>query len=382
MNKRYFIAVLLCGLAVASISAQEAGPLPSPAYEPLAPDELDELLGAIALYPDVLISEILPAATFPTQIVMADRYVTNGSDPITLDQQPWDSSVQALAHYPTLLQWLDDNLQWTTTLGDVFMNQQEDVLDSIQRLRRDAYNMGNLQSTAQLQVVDDGTNIEILPVDDTDVSLPEYQPDYTCYRTAFPVVWKTAVRMGHWLDCEFDWDSRRIVFWDHNHPRPEGWWHESPDDRGAFLTGHTAVWKHQEVASVKPANGADRGWKNQSQAPKSAPPARTVIGVPWLLSQQAAPDYRSTPAREIHKGFGEQMRPQGSPVEHHGMSQPTSDGAFIGIQSSHDTKTYSDRGQESLGTVARSGPVLRPAPAPAPASPRASSMGVGRADKR
>ena len=136
-----------------------------PAYQPLGDDQLDQLLGPIALYPDPLIAQILPAATFPTQIVLADRYVSGGGDPDQLDQQPWDASVQALARYPDVLKWMDDNLNWTTELGQAFLNQQQDVMNSIQRLRTSAYNLGNLQSTPQQQVIDDGGYIEIVPVD-------------------------------------------------------------------------------------------------------------------------------------------------------------------------------------------------------------------------
>ena len=74
-----------------------------PAYQPLSYQQLDQLLGPIALYPDPLIAQILPAATLPTQIVLADRYVSGGGDPNQIDQQPWDASVQALAHYPEVL---------------------------------------------------------------------------------------------------------------------------------------------------------------------------------------------------------------------------------------------------------------------------------------
>ena len=109
-----------------------------PAYQPLSGEQLDQLLGPIALYPDPLIAQILPASTLPTQIVMADRYISGGGDPNQIDQQPWDASVQALARYPNVLKWMDDNLNWTTELGQAFLNQQQDVMDSIQRLRQSA----------------------------------------------------------------------------------------------------------------------------------------------------------------------------------------------------------------------------------------------------
>src|SRR5580700_8421473 len=94
-------AVLFCALGALPASAQPAVPPLVPAYQPLSDQQLDQLLGPIALYPDPLLGEILSAATFPTQIVLADRYVAGGGDLNLIDQQPWDASVLALARYPT-----------------------------------------------------------------------------------------------------------------------------------------------------------------------------------------------------------------------------------------------------------------------------------------
>ena len=90
---------LFTGTAL-SVQAQAAVPPPMPAYQPLPAAQLDQLLGPIALYPDPLIAEILPASTLPTQIVLADRYIAGGGDPNLIAQQPWDASVQAMARYP------------------------------------------------------------------------------------------------------------------------------------------------------------------------------------------------------------------------------------------------------------------------------------------
>ena len=102
MKSLFKIVVLLCVFAggALSVRAQMAVPPPTPVYQPLSYQQLDQLLGPIALYPDPLIAQILPASTLPTQIVLADRYVSGGGDPNQIDQQPWDPSVQALARYP------------------------------------------------------------------------------------------------------------------------------------------------------------------------------------------------------------------------------------------------------------------------------------------
>ena len=108
MKFSYKIAVLLCVLVGTAmfIRAQVPVPPPAPANQLLSDAQLDQLLGPIALYPDPLIAEVLPASTLPTQIVLADRYVTGGGDPNQIAQQPWDASVQAMAHYPKVLKWM------------------------------------------------------------------------------------------------------------------------------------------------------------------------------------------------------------------------------------------------------------------------------------
>ena len=92
------------------------------------PAQLNDLLGPIALYPDALIAIILPASTEPTDIVLAARFVAEKGDPSLIDVQPWDDSVKALAHYPDVVTWMNDNLSWTKTLGDAFVRQPADCL--------------------------------------------------------------------------------------------------------------------------------------------------------------------------------------------------------------------------------------------------------------
>src|ERR1039458_6872886 len=120
------IAVLLCVLAGTAISVRaQAVPPPMYAYQPLADAQLDQLLGPIALYPGPLIAQILPAATFPAQRALATSNGSGGGDPKQIDQHPGDPSVQALARYPNVLKWMDDNLNWTTDLGQAFLRSEE-----------------------------------------------------------------------------------------------------------------------------------------------------------------------------------------------------------------------------------------------------------------
>ena len=200
-----------------------------------SPAELDQMLGPIALYPDPLIADILSAATFPSQIVEADRYVGGGGDPSQIEQQPWDPSVQALAHYPNVLKWLDDNLAWTTQVGQAFASQQADVMASIQRLRAQAQSLGNLPSTAQETVVSDDGDIEIEPADPDDIYVPDYSPGAIYYQPGVYCTFGVGMPIGGWLIYDWDWRSHRVISWGRDHPRPGGWWHETPVQRHDYI---------------------------------------------------------------------------------------------------------------------------------------------------
>jgi len=378
MKLWFKITALLCVVVGAALSlpAQVAVPPPAPVYQPLGDAELDQLLGPIAIYPDPLIAQILPASTLPTQIVLANRYVSGGGDPNQIDQQPWDASVLALARYPEVLKWMDDNLGWTTELGQAFLNQQPEVMESIQRLRQSAANFGNLQSTPQQQVVNDGGEIEIVPADPQVIYVPVYQPAQVYYQTCYGppfVSFGFGFAIGYWLNCDFDWGHHHIIVWNRGHPRPPNWWHEPAHQRDF---NHAVVWHPNYRAgagTVNRGDRGDRGWEsphNQS----------TVATVGRSVSDSAAPRRMPPPAarpappvtRPASAPRSEPVaRPAPAPAGHYApITRPESSGAFIGIQSSQDTRNYSNRGQQSMQTpphaAPASPPVSRPAPAPAP----------------
>src|SRR5208282_460556 len=361
MKSWFKIAVLLCAFAGAAISvrAQTAVSPPAPAYQPLGYQQLDQLLGPIALYPDPLIAQILPASTLPTQIVLADRYVSGGGDPNQIDQQPWDASVQALARYPNVLKWMDDNLNWTTDLGQAFLNQQQDVMDSIQRLRQSASNLGNLQSTPQEQVINDGGDIEIVPADPQVIYVPVYQPDQVYYQAAIGlpfISFGIGCPIGLWLDCDFDWGHHNIIVWNRDHPRPANWWHEPERQR---VVPHTTVWRPVNRPGAIVANRGDRGYVVPAHQPVVATVGRSMSDT---VVPRRTPAPAARPEVPATRASMTVARPAPAPVAHsEPVSRPESNGAFIGIQSSHDTRTYSNRGQQSIQAVTRSAPVSRPA---------------------
>jgi Protein of unknown function (DUF3300) len=154
----------------------------APPYTQQTAEQLQQLVAPIALYPDSLVAQILAASTFPEQVVEADRWVQahpdlKGEDlGKAVDQQPWDPSVKALAAFPSVLGNMDKNLSWTSSLGDAYYNQQQEVMDAVQVMRRKAQGAGNLKSTPQQTVTEKDSAIDIEPADPEVVYVPAYDP--------------------------------------------------------------------------------------------------------------------------------------------------------------------------------------------------------------
>jgi hypothetical protein len=154
----------------------------APPYAQQTPEQLQRLVAPIALYPDSLVAQILAAATFPEQVVEADRWV--GAHPDlkdealgrAVDPEPWDPSVKALTAFPSVLGNMDKNLSWTSSLGDAYYNQQQDVMDAVQVMRQKAQAAGNLKSTPQQTVTTQGSTVEIEPAQPDVVYVPAYDP--------------------------------------------------------------------------------------------------------------------------------------------------------------------------------------------------------------
>lgn len=168
------VAVMLVGVAQPGISAT--------APQPFQEAELDQLLAPIALYPDALLSQILMAATYPIEVVEAARWSRanprlRGEDAVmAVDDRDWDPSVKSLVAFPHILERMDQKIDWMRDLGDAFLAQEEDVMDTIQRLRQRAAAAGSLYSDERQRVIYDGNLIIVEPVNPLVVYVPYYDP--------------------------------------------------------------------------------------------------------------------------------------------------------------------------------------------------------------
>lgn len=161
--------------------------------------ELDQILAPVALYPDVLLSQVLIASTYPLEIVQADRWARSnkdlrGEDAVKFVQnKDWDPSVKALVAYPDLLQRMSENLDWTQKLGDAFLADEGRVMDAVQNLRSRAAATGSLDKAEHVRVVREERHIVIEPREERVVYVPVYDPVVVYGRWWWtdypPVVW-------------------------------------------------------------------------------------------------------------------------------------------------------------------------------------------------
>jgi hypothetical protein len=254
LGKQILGVVLSMGLLFAtwpqSLSAyQDAQPpaqpleqaAPAPAYTQQTPEQIQQLVAPIALYPDSLVAQILAASTFPEQVVQADRWVQAHPDlkgdalGQAVDQQPWDPSVKALSAFPSVLGNMDKNLSWTSSLGDAYYNQQQDVMDAVQVMRRRAQDAGNLKTTPQQTVTNQDSSVVIQPANPDVVYVPAYDPwlvyggpigpwpgwypypgiwfggPYLSFGLGFGIGWFGGFGWG-WGHWGFDWHNRYALY--------------------------------------------------------------------------------------------------------------------------------------------------------------------------
>ena len=242
------LVLLLAVCAAAPMFAQ--GP---PSF---APPQLEQLVSRIALYPDPLVAQILAGATYPEQIPDAARwadqhhYLSGQSlaNAIQGDQLPWDPSVQALLPFPSVLEMMASDMNWTTDLGNAFLSQERDVMDAVQRERRRARDYGYLRSNGQI-IVGGGPYITIMPVNPAYVVVPYYDPRVVYYAPRPGFVVGGAIRFGYgisiggffrpwgWGYDRFDWGGHSVFI---NNER----WGRNWDNRGEYFHPYANVHRY------------------------------------------------------------------------------------------------------------------------------------------
>ncbi|HTF99589.1 MAG TPA: DUF3300 domain-containing protein [Nitrospirota bacterium] len=375
--------------------------------------ELDTMLAPIALYPDPLLAQILPASTYPSEVAEADAWLKSGGNAAAIDDQPWAESVKAVAHYPDVLAMMAGNMDWTANVGDAFVNQPEEVTDSIQRLRWEAQSAGSLVSNAEQNVVVEDDSIEIVPAQPQYLYVPQYDAS-AVYLPPPPdgmppvISFGFGLVIGGWLTMDFDWGRHHVIYhgwhrhgWvDHARPyvhvrnvyinnnRPfvnQVWRHDrSHGDPARYLASHPSGPNARRYARIGEARGSaapagpagglyrggdaraysnrgreSRGIVNRLPAPPSPPASlRPPVPVPGLAGRPAVPVppvVRREPPPAPPQAGSSVSRPQ--------QQRPaTPSGTFGGYRGAGEARSQSMRGQESRQS---SGPARPPSPPPA-----------------
>ena len=359
-GQRILVSLLSLALLFATgpqnISAFQSAPAPdqTPQGAPYAtqtPEQLQQLVAPIALYPDSLVAQILAASTFPEQVVEADRWVQAHPDlkgdalGQAVDQMQWDPSVKALTAFPSVLGNMDKNLSWTSSLGDAYYNQQQDVMDAVQVMRQKAEAAGNLKTTPQQTVTTQGSTIAIQPASPEVVYVPAYNPwvvygapvvawpgwypypgiwyggPYLSFGVGFGIGFFAGFGWG-WPHWGFDWHNRVIVY---NHA--------SYYSQSRTFYNRNVYYRSGHGGPSAPSRAGYRG------APGNVGVHGNVYNRPGGAPKPFEGDTHAS------RGYADSRASVSQPHTQSGVRS----GAFSGYDHGGESKSYSARGSASMG---------------------------------
>ncbi len=344
------IAILCAALLIAQNPYTFAQPAQAvaPAGQTLAPQQLDSLVAPVALYPDPILSQMLVASTYPLQIVEAGRWLSQNANlqgQARVDaarQQPWDASVQALVMLPDVLNRLNQDVNWTSELGNAFLTQQAGVMDAIQRMRQKAEAAGVLQSTPQQTVstttVNGQTYIVIEPASPEMVSIPQYNPAavwgpapaYYPYPSMYypPVATGALIGFGAGIAVGAIWGGGWGA-WGWN----AGWGHNNVVVNRTFINnnhfnrvnvGNGNAWVHNPANRAGIPNN-NRGAANRFQGGGANMPARPTVGQTqqMLHGQGMGSANRMAPGNSALRGGGASSIGSADRMSPGGLAKPS-----------------------------------------------------------
>lgn len=329
--------VAAAALCLAPQPAVAQGALDSMGYaQGQTQTQLQSLVAPIALYPDPLVAQILQASTYPDQVSEAAIEVASNPRPTAIDSEFWDASVIAVAHYPPVIQMMANQITWTEQLGHAYLSQQAAVFQAIQAMRAKAVSLGNLKSTSQQQVVQNGGVVSIYPATEL-MYVPQYDP-VVVYNQApmwgaapligFGVGWAIGSAMN---TTTVNWAGGTIQ----NYPPGSGWRNAYANDATGRVAGVTAdgtAYAGREGATTL-ANGAEvKGYQGAAVGPDGA-----AAGRGWNYSNG------STDAG----GFSRTVDTANGVYNIHGAGAEGANGSDGYVTATH----VNDQGQVSSSTV-------------------------------
>jgi hypothetical protein len=238
-----FVVSLLPGRSM----AQDQAP---PSF---SPDQLDHLVSRVALYPDPLLAQVLAAATFPEQIPDAAKWADQHhylrgaelANAINEDRLPWDPAVQAVLPFPSVLDMMASDMNWTSDLGNAFLAERQDVMDAVQRMRQRARDFGYLRSNGQI-VVSGGPYIEIAPANPAFIPVPYYDPLVVYARPRAGFFVGGAIGFGYGVSIgtffrPWGWGYSRFDWRGHGYYVNDRPWGRSWGNRGVYVHEYHGV---------------------------------------------------------------------------------------------------------------------------------------------
>ncbi len=355
----FISSTLLFAICLQTLFAEEdPQPPQAPPHAQQTPDQLQQLVAPIALYPDSLVAQILAASTFPEQVVEADRWLQAHPDlkgdalGQAIDPQPWDPSVKALTAFPSVLGNMDKNLGWTSSLGDAYYNQQQDVMQAVQVMRQRAQAAGNLRSTSQQTVEDQDSAITIQPTNTEVVYVPAYDP-WLVYGDplapwpgwyAYPGIWFGGPYLAFGIGFDigfvgaFGWGWGQWGFdWRHHYPIYN---HDRYYSRSNTFYNRNSYYR----------GGGERGVARDVQRGVSTGRAGDG-GRPDEHAGRPGEDARSP---EAGRGYSSTARPFEGTEGARGYADARDEGAgrssaFGGYDHGGDARSFSSRGSASFG---------------------------------
>lgn len=395
------LAILLslclpCRYSLGQPTSASTLPSTTPAPPPAAPaqrsaSELEKLAMPIALHPDQLIAIILPAAAYPLEIVQAARFVKDTNNIPKVDEQPWDENVKAVAKFPEMITKMDADLVWTISLGQAFVNQPKELMDTIQSLRSKAQKAGHLKTTPQqivtvTNVVVLQTNvtevvqvtreiIEVVPANPSVVYVPSYPPAiydpwYPYYAYPAPVcafgvgfawgmVWGAAWSHCNWHggSVDIDIDSNRNVNrnTDRNTARASDRMNNTAGRGGSGRQQWKPDQNRMQRSGASPSTREARGWSSGAR-----PSTGNVGSRPSTGNVGARPSTGNVGARPSTGNVGARpstspSRPQSSGSSSYGSRSSSGTSAYDRSGGSSSTWSSSNRGTSSRGGGGYSG---------------------------
>ena len=363
-------------------------------------EELEQLVAPIALYPDSLVAQILMASTYPLEVVQAGKWAKKNKvlkgDALTkaLEKENWDPSVKSLVNFPQVLDMMNDKLDWTQKLGDAFLAQKKEVMDTVQKLRAKAEAEGNLKTTKEQKVVveKETQTIVIESASPEVVYVPTYNPTvvygtwpYPAYPpyyyyppgyaagaalfsfgvgVAVGAAWGYAWGNCNWRGGDVNVNINRNTNFNNNIDRSKyqnktttgqggkGEWKHNPEHR-------KGVSYRDQATAQKFDRGASRDAKSRESFRGRAEAGRQDIarGGADDFKGRSGGGRQDTAARRdtgSRGGSGAQQRKSSTGLDRSGGRQGTGSNAFAGYDKGSKTRNSSDRGRQSMSS-SRSG---------------------------